>query len=283
MLGPWTLPLMRALGACGEFSRAERRIAASAGPGERRSLEAELALGGSLGGHAGEALAVARSAARHVGELSAGGQVRVAQALAHAGDAAAVEVLERASGQVTTCAEECHGRIVVATGLFPHAPEEAAALAAGAAEELTEMFGPPLAGLAALALAFPGRELGSAYRETVEEAAAFRRRSRQEWQAEPALVLAFLIRLGHLSASPEAAADLERWLNDQPPDGPAGTGPALLAAARGDAAAVRRAAGACGSAAALTAAASALADVPTVLPATTDAPDYLPLLALRLA
>ncbi|MFE2291923.1 hypothetical protein [Streptomyces sp. NPDC059452] len=286
----WTPSLAQALGEVGKFEQAERLAGAVLDPEGRVRHLADLALGCSQGGYGVEARRYAGEAAR-LGGNAHDPVVRglVAQALAHAGEAAdAVETAERRRPQ----GEESEGEesvvpaartqirqavTAVAAGLARRDPGAAARLVEPEVAKLRQRIGNgsplnPLPQLAGLLLAFPDVRRPSPHlREAIRLASAFVDEPRQQWRPQPVVVRALLEVLG-CCPGPEPyrlIGAIDAWQRALPPDQVPHAELALLKAVQGDVAAARRVAEeaptAGGRAVALAAVARHLAGVPAVL------------------
>ncbi|MYW02346.1 hypothetical protein [Streptomyces sp. SID3343] len=299
-VGAWTPALSQALGAIGEFACAADLAAGLPETENRVRHLAALSMGCSQGGHDIEARRYAQEAAG-LGADGSGPGLRavIAQALAHAGEAAAaVEVARRRMpGDPATPAQlrvqRRRALTAVAAGLVHRAPETAAGLVDSSTEALRLRIGlggpfHPLPELAELLLACPDvRRPGPAPAEALRLAAAFVREPLQQWHPESAVVLALLGRIDCCAELPDVADTLDQWQRTLPPDRTPHAELAVLAAMAGDTAAALRLIEASptpdGRAVARAAVATHLAGVPTVLAADRASQDMTLGLCLALA
>ncbi|MFJ4774125.1 hypothetical protein ACIP88_34305 [Streptomyces uncialis] len=293
----WTPALARALGVIGEFAEAELLASAVTGRGGRARHLAALSMGCSQGGHEPEAGRYAREAARlSVGAADPALRGLVAQALAHAGEAAdAKETAERKEPEDTMSPAARRAQIrrslmVVAAGLASRAPEAAARLVGSQVVRLTQGGSPldPLPQLAELVLAFPDvRQPDSALREAIDFATALLRKSPQQWNPQAVTVLALLEGLKWYREPTLDAEAAVAWCRTLAPDHVPYAELAVLAVVNGDTVEARRLADAAptadGRAAALAALATRLAGVPVTLDADRASQDSTVRLCLALA
>ncbi|WP_188284788.1 hypothetical protein [Streptomyces sp. CBMA29] len=290
--GGWPLALAQALGAAGELARADQLLTAAPEPESRARYLAALSLGCSQGGYDSAAVAYAKEAARLGGDLHDPAlRGAIAQALAHAGEAAAaVGMAERKDPEDVDKpgrrVQNNRSLIAVAAGLARRVPEAAASLVVQQTEKAGGQY--PLLRSAELLLGFPDvRRPGLAWCEAMRQVLdEFAEEPRQQWHAPSLAVLALLLRLGCCPAPDvlaDATADLRHTLSrDQLPYAEL----AVLEAVEGDVAEARRLAEAADPTVrvvALAAVATHLAGAPVALSVDPSSQDAAVRLCLALA